>query len=203
MILMLPFLLITLHFSQIGFTEDLTFMMNPPFFAPSAPCRGIFCCKLLECVFFLWVRKKSTRKSSFYSIAFCSRKCKKFFTYFFIFFCSFSVHFFISPTGKKKTGGTDFSSLSRLFFTGNIFFCIMILSSAVCICLRIRILILLHFRLHLYNHDTLHYSSHRSALPLAQWYSRFLLFREFLRSVYHCCPYSSQFSPDTYDYFQI
>ena len=36
MILMLPFLLITLHFSQIGFTEDLTFMMNPPFFAPSA-----------------------------------------------------------------------------------------------------------------------------------------------------------------------
>ena len=89
-------------FSQIGFTEDLTFMMNPPFFAPSAPCRGIFCCKLLECVFFLWVRKKSTRKSSFYSIAFCSRKCKKFFTYFFIFFCSFSVHFFISPTGKKK-----------------------------------------------------------------------------------------------------
>lgn len=102
MILMLPFLLITLHFSQIGFTEDLTFMMNPPFFAPSAPCRGIFCCKLLECVFFLWVRKKSTRKSSFYSIAFCSRKCKKFFTYFFIFFCSFSVHFFISPTGKKK-----------------------------------------------------------------------------------------------------
>ena len=48
------------------------------------------------------VRKKSTRKSSFYSIAFCSRKCKKFFTYFFIFFCSFSVHFFISPTGKKK-----------------------------------------------------------------------------------------------------
>ena len=117
MILMLPFLLITLHFSQIGFTEDLTFMMNPPFFAPSAPCRGIFCCKLLECVFFLWVRKKSTRKSSFYSIAFCSRKCKKFFTYFFIFFCSFSVHFFISPTGKKKTGGTDFSSLSRLFFS--------------------------------------------------------------------------------------
>ena len=84
MILMLPFLLITLHFSQIGFTEDLTFMMNPPFFAPSAPCRGIFCCKLLGCAFFLWVRKKSTRKSSFYSIAFCSRKCKKFFTYFFI-----------------------------------------------------------------------------------------------------------------------
>jgi len=32
------------------------------------------------------------------------------------------VHFFISPTGKKKTGRTDFSSLSRLFFTGNIFF---------------------------------------------------------------------------------
>ena len=50
-----------------------------------------------------WERwKKSTRKSSFYSIAFCSRKWKKFFTYFFIFFCSFSVHFFISPTGKKK-----------------------------------------------------------------------------------------------------
>ena len=49
-------------------------------------------------------------------------KSQLFFTYFFIFFCSFSVHFFISPTGKKKTGGTDFSSLSRLFFTGNIFF---------------------------------------------------------------------------------
>lgn len=28
---MLPFLLITLHFSQIGFTDDLTFMVNPPF----------------------------------------------------------------------------------------------------------------------------------------------------------------------------
>lgn len=116
MILMLPFLLITLHFSQIGFTEDLTFMMNPPFFAPSAPCRGIFCCKLLECVFFLWVRKKSTRKSSFYSIAFCSRKCKKFFTYFFIFFCSFSVHFFISPTGKKKKQAGQISLLCPACF---------------------------------------------------------------------------------------
>ena len=28
MILMLPFLLMTLHFSQIGFTDDLTFMLN-------------------------------------------------------------------------------------------------------------------------------------------------------------------------------
>ena len=28
--LMLPFLLIILHFSQIGFTDDLTFMSNPP-----------------------------------------------------------------------------------------------------------------------------------------------------------------------------
>ena len=27
----LPFLLITLHFSQIGFTDDLTFTSNPPF----------------------------------------------------------------------------------------------------------------------------------------------------------------------------
>ena len=27
----LPFLLITLHFSQIGFTDDLTFMWDPPF----------------------------------------------------------------------------------------------------------------------------------------------------------------------------
>ena len=31
-ILMLPFLLITLHFSQIGLTDDLTFTANPPFF---------------------------------------------------------------------------------------------------------------------------------------------------------------------------
>ena len=31
MILIAPFLLITLHFSQIGFTDDLTFMLNPPF----------------------------------------------------------------------------------------------------------------------------------------------------------------------------
>lgn len=30
-ILIFPFLLITLHFSQIGFTDDLTFMLNPPF----------------------------------------------------------------------------------------------------------------------------------------------------------------------------
>ena len=30
---MLPFLLITLHFSQIGFTDDLTFTAGPPFFA--------------------------------------------------------------------------------------------------------------------------------------------------------------------------
>ena len=32
-ILMLPFLLITLHFSQIGFTDDLTFTASPPFFS--------------------------------------------------------------------------------------------------------------------------------------------------------------------------
>ena len=126
MILMLPFLLITLHFSQIGFTEDLTFMMNPPFFAPSAPCRGIFCCKLLGCAFFLWVRKKSTRKSSFYSIAFCPRKCKEFFTYFFTFFCSFSVHFFISPTGKKKNRQDRFFSLSLLFLQLTFFFALFL-----------------------------------------------------------------------------
>ena len=30
-ILIFPFLLITLHFSQIGFTDDLTFTLNPPF----------------------------------------------------------------------------------------------------------------------------------------------------------------------------
>ena len=28
---MLPFLLMTLHFSQIGLTDDLTFTANPPF----------------------------------------------------------------------------------------------------------------------------------------------------------------------------
>ena len=105
MILMLPFLLITLHFSQIGFTEDLTFMMNPPFFAPSAPCRGIFCCKLLGCAFFLWVRKKSTRKSSFYSIAFCSRKCKKFLHIFSFFFALFLCIFSSLPPVRKKQAG--------------------------------------------------------------------------------------------------
>ena len=31
MIMILPFLLMTLHFSQIGFTDDLTFISNPPF----------------------------------------------------------------------------------------------------------------------------------------------------------------------------
>ena len=31
MTLMLPFLLMILHFSQIGFTDDLTFMVLPPF----------------------------------------------------------------------------------------------------------------------------------------------------------------------------
>ncbi len=31
MIMMFPFLLITLHFSQIGFTEALTFILSPPF----------------------------------------------------------------------------------------------------------------------------------------------------------------------------
>lgn len=31
---MLPFLLITLHFSHIGFTDDLTFTANPPFLLP-------------------------------------------------------------------------------------------------------------------------------------------------------------------------
>lgn len=30
-IIIFPFLLMTLHFSQIGFTDDLTFMVNPPF----------------------------------------------------------------------------------------------------------------------------------------------------------------------------
>jgi len=29
--LMRPFLLMILHFSQIGFTDDLTFISNPPF----------------------------------------------------------------------------------------------------------------------------------------------------------------------------
>jgi len=29
--LMRPFLLMILHFSQIGFTDDLTFTLNPPF----------------------------------------------------------------------------------------------------------------------------------------------------------------------------
>jgi len=28
---MRPFLLMILHFSQIGFTDDLTFTLNPPF----------------------------------------------------------------------------------------------------------------------------------------------------------------------------
>ena len=31
MIMIFPFLLITLHFSQIGFTEALTFILSPPF----------------------------------------------------------------------------------------------------------------------------------------------------------------------------
>ena len=31
MIMMFPFLLITLHLSQMGFTDDLTFMVKPPF----------------------------------------------------------------------------------------------------------------------------------------------------------------------------
>ena len=38
MILIFPFLLITLHFSQIGFTDDLTFMRDPPFIHCSAFC---------------------------------------------------------------------------------------------------------------------------------------------------------------------
>lgn len=45
MMRMLPFLLMTLHFSQIGFTDDLTFIVGPPFLynlfssyiAPSMP----------------------------------------------------------------------------------------------------------------------------------------------------------------------
>ena len=42
MILMDPFLLITLHFSQIGLTDDLTFMCVPPSarFPPALP-RGL------------------------------------------------------------------------------------------------------------------------------------------------------------------
>ena len=32
MIMILPFLLMTLHFSQIGFTDDLTFMINLLYF---------------------------------------------------------------------------------------------------------------------------------------------------------------------------
>ena len=37
-ILMLPFLLMTLHFSQIGLTDDLTFTANPPFFSKAPFC---------------------------------------------------------------------------------------------------------------------------------------------------------------------
>ncbi len=47
-IMILPFLLMTLHFSQIGFTDDLTFMALPPF--QKRPfyilAHGLFYCKL-------------------------------------------------------------------------------------------------------------------------------------------------------------
>ena len=39
-ILMLPFLLMTLHFSQIGLTDDLTFTANPPFLLKVPVLRG-------------------------------------------------------------------------------------------------------------------------------------------------------------------
>ena len=41
----LPFLLITLHFSQIGFTDDLTFMRDPPFIHCYALCFPRFSAK--------------------------------------------------------------------------------------------------------------------------------------------------------------
>ena len=43
-------------------------------------------------------------------------KSQLFFTYFFIFFCSFSVHFFISPTGKKKKQAGQISLLCPACF---------------------------------------------------------------------------------------
>jgi len=39
---MLPFLLMILHFSQIGFTDDLTFMLNPPSLLCSAYVSAAF-----------------------------------------------------------------------------------------------------------------------------------------------------------------
>jgi hypothetical protein len=38
---MLPFLLITLHFSQIGLTDDLTFTAKSSFLIQKAPIYGV------------------------------------------------------------------------------------------------------------------------------------------------------------------
>ena len=75
MIRILPFLLITLHFSQIGFTDDLTFMTNPPFLSLKLnfPCvYGIFG----------GLVKNPRTKVLFYSIALARIECKQNLLYF-------------------------------------------------------------------------------------------------------------------------
>ena len=70
MILMLPFLLITLHFSQIGFTDDLTFTGNPPSVKYS-----IKICSLGRSYTHVQARPH-------YIVALWSTKCKQFFKFF-------------------------------------------------------------------------------------------------------------------------
>ena len=65
--LMLPFLLMILHFSQIGLTDDLTFTSNPPFIHCSA--------------YMITVYLQLSQNSSLYIIALCFKKSQYFFIY--------------------------------------------------------------------------------------------------------------------------
>jgi hypothetical protein len=68
---MLPFLLIILHFSQIGFTDDLTFTALPPFCSAQAD--------ILNWLLRNFARKKTMlQKHSANSIPFNPRKIKAF-----------------------------------------------------------------------------------------------------------------------------
>ena len=89
-ILILPFLLITLHFSQIGLTDDLTFTANPPFLTPAADRPR-----------FRWsVASGFIPKRSADIISRCLKKCNKIFLSLSLFKSGRQQIFFRQLTGK-------------------------------------------------------------------------------------------------------
>ena len=100
--LMLPFLLIILHFSQIGFTDDLTFTVTASFLHRKSPCFQPFCrFQGYTPKAFGYYYNISVRKNQGFHTFFLST----FFTYFLLLKQIFST----KRTTIKKQTGTDLS----------------------------------------------------------------------------------------------